>query len=56
MENEFQSSKPIYLQIADRVYYRLIRSELSPGGQTAVRKGDGRTDESESEYDTKNVQ
>ncbi|AFZ89918.1 GntR family transcriptional regulator [Bacillus velezensis] len=31
MENEFQSSKPIYLQIADRVYYRLIRSELSPG-------------------------
>ncbi|PAF00361.1 GntR family transcriptional regulator [Bacillus velezensis] len=31
MENEFQSSKPIYLQIADLVYYRLIRSELSPG-------------------------
>lgn len=31
MEHEFQSSKPIYLQIADRVYYRLIRSELSPG-------------------------
>ncbi|AHC41426.1 GntR family transcriptional regulator [Bacillus amyloliquefaciens] len=31
MENEFQSSKPIYLQIADRIYYRLIRSELSPG-------------------------
>lgn len=31
MENEFQSSKPIYLQIADRVYYRLIQSELSPG-------------------------
>ncbi|MCX4183998.1 GntR family transcriptional regulator [Bacillus amyloliquefaciens] len=31
MENEFQSSKPIYLQIADRVFYRLIRSELSPG-------------------------
>ncbi|CCP20889.1 putative transcriptional regulator (GntR family) [Bacillus velezensis UCMB5036] len=31
MENEFQSSKPIYLQIADRVYYRLIRDELSPG-------------------------
>ncbi|WP_332286134.1 GntR family transcriptional regulator [Bacillus velezensis] len=31
MENEFQSSKPIYLQIADRVYYQLIRSELSPG-------------------------
>ncbi|MGX4294755.1 GntR family transcriptional regulator [Bacillus sp. JK62] len=33
MENEFQSSKPIYLQIADRIYYRLIRSELSPGGK-----------------------
>ncbi|MGP3782311.1 GntR family transcriptional regulator [Bacillus sp. 4A_MP3] len=33
MENEFQSSKPIYLQIADRVYYRLIRSELSPGDE-----------------------
>ncbi|MFA1792150.1 MULTISPECIES: GntR family transcriptional regulator [Bacillus] len=33
MENEFQSSKPIYLQIADRVYYRLIRSELSPGNK-----------------------
>ncbi|AOO63681.1 GntR family transcriptional regulator [Bacillus velezensis] len=31
MENEFRSSKPIYLQIADRIYYRLIRSELSPG-------------------------
>ncbi|AEB62529.1 MULTISPECIES: GntR family transcriptional regulator [Bacillus] len=31
MEHEFQSSKPIYLQIADRVYYRLIRSELLPG-------------------------
>ncbi|WP_332274632.1 GntR family transcriptional regulator [Bacillus velezensis] len=31
MGNEFQSSKPIYLQIADRVYYRLIRDELSPG-------------------------
>ncbi|AGF28529.1 GntR family transcriptional regulator [Bacillus velezensis] len=31
MENEFQSSKPIYLQIADRIYYRLVRSELSPG-------------------------
>ena len=31
MEHEFKSSKPIYLQIADRVYYRLIRSELSPG-------------------------
>ncbi|OAZ63593.1 putative HTH-type transcriptional regulator YhcF [Bacillus siamensis] len=31
MKREFQSSKPIYLQIADRVYYRLIRNELSPG-------------------------
>ncbi|MEC3654292.1 GntR family transcriptional regulator [Bacillus siamensis] len=31
MKHEFQSSKPIYLQIADRVYYRLIRNELSPG-------------------------
>ncbi|MBD0405571.1 GntR family transcriptional regulator [Bacillus sp. 1021] len=31
MKREFQSSKPIYLQIADRVYYRLIRNKLSPG-------------------------
>ncbi|MED0772379.1 GntR family transcriptional regulator [Bacillus siamensis] len=31
MKREFQSSKPIYLQIADRVYYRLIRNGLSPG-------------------------
>ncbi|MCR4366505.1 HTH-type transcriptional repressor YtrA [Bacillus velezensis] len=39
MENEFQSSKPIYLQIADRVYYRLIRSELSPGDKLPSVRG-----------------
>lgn len=31
MDNHFQSSKPIYLQIADQVYYRLVRKELLPG-------------------------
>ncbi|COD16181.1 GntR family transcriptional regulator [Streptococcus pneumoniae] len=39
MENEFQSSKPIYLQIADRIYYRLVRSELSPGDKLPSVRG-----------------
>lgn len=28
MDNQFQSSKPIYLQIADQIFYRLVRKEL----------------------------
>ncbi|WHY25409.1 GntR family transcriptional regulator [Bacillus velezensis] len=31
MRQDFQSSKPIYLQIADQIFYRLVRQELVPG-------------------------
>nr|MDH3082766.1 GntR family transcriptional regulator [Bacillus subtilis]WGD69319.1 GntR family transcriptional regulator [Bacillus subtilis] len=31
MDNQFQSSKPIYLQIADQIFYRLVRKEPLPG-------------------------
>lgn len=31
MDNHFQSSKPIYLQIADQIFYQLVRKELLPG-------------------------
>lgn len=31
MRQDFQSSKPIYMQIADQIFYRLVRKELVPG-------------------------
>ncbi|MCC2929125.1 MULTISPECIES: GntR family transcriptional regulator [Bacillus] len=31
MKQDFQSSKPIYMQIADQIFYRLVRKELVPG-------------------------
>ncbi|UTL73599.1 GntR family transcriptional regulator [Bacillus halotolerans] len=31
MRQDFQSSKPIYLQIADQIFYRLVRQDLVPG-------------------------
>ncbi|MCY8980623.1 GntR family transcriptional regulator [Bacillus halotolerans] len=31
MRQDLQSSKPIYLQIADQIFYRLVRQELVPG-------------------------
>ncbi|MHA6168197.1 GntR family transcriptional regulator [Bacillus mojavensis] len=33
MKQDFQSSKPIYMQIADQIFYRLVRKELVPGGK-----------------------
>lgn len=31
MAKEFETSKPIYLQIADHVFQKIIREELKPG-------------------------
>ena len=31
MAQEFQASRPIYLQAADRIYFSIIRGELVPG-------------------------
>ncbi|ADP31381.1 GntR family transcriptional regulator [Bacillus atrophaeus] len=31
MKQDFHSSKPIYLQIADQIFFRLVRKELFPG-------------------------
>nr|WP_295969633.1 GntR family transcriptional regulator [uncultured Bacillus sp.] len=31
MEEEFQSSKPIYMQIADKICQQIVRNDLHPG-------------------------
>lgn len=31
MANEFETSKPIYLQIVDKIYQQIVRGEIMPG-------------------------
>lgn len=31
MTNEFEASKPIYIQIAEQIAYQMVRGELKPG-------------------------
>ncbi|WP_433743361.1 GntR family transcriptional regulator [Falsibacillus pallidus] len=33
MTEEFQSAKPIYMQIADRIIHQIVRKELLPGSK-----------------------
>lgn len=33
MTSEFQASRPIYLQAAERIYFSIIRGELAPGAK-----------------------
>lgn len=35
MAKEFETSKPIYLQIADHIFQKIIREELKPGDKLA---------------------
>lgn len=31
MPEDFQASKPIFLQVVDRIYYSIVRSEIKGG-------------------------
>ena len=33
MTNEFEASKPIYIQIAEQIAYQMVRGELEPGAK-----------------------